>query len=317
MVCVRSTLVALAFLLACSDAWAATSIARFELIAGDRQIAVDTQDPPQPYVVRALDAAGRPVPNTALKVGPPAYDGPLLRDAFGFVGFNATVLCRTCIGVPLPGGDAITDADGVARITERYAQWMPSAFPYGARPAATSDLQAFFSVVLLRAHPAGKPQVVVEFYNAALAHYFDTISQGEIDALDRGQFAGWARSTGAFVAWPSAADAPPGAVPVCRLWSARYTTHFYSADPAECDSAVANWPDVWVLETREAFYVFTPDKVTGACPPGFQPMYRMYNNRPDPNHRYITDKSLRDRMTGAGWRAEGYGPDAVMLCVPA
>jgi hypothetical protein len=295
---------------------ALSPIVRFERISGDRQIAVNTQVPPQPYVVRALDVAGQPVPNTVLRVGSADYGGPIMLDEFRFPGFNASINCRTCVGVPLPGGYATTDANGVASASERYLQDLPSAFPYGVRPADTSNVQAFWSVVLLKWQPAGKPAVVVEFFNASVGHYFATISQAEIDALERGGHAGWSRSTGAFAAWPTAADAPPGAVPVCRLWSERYTTHFYSADPAECAAAVANWPEVWALETREAFYVFTPDKATGSCVEGLQPMWRMYSNRSDPNHRYITDKALRDRMTGAGWRAEGYGPDAVMLCVP-
>ncbi|MFO1317526.1 MAG: hypothetical protein U1F58_18190 [Burkholderiales bacterium] len=303
--------------LAMPEARADSPIARFELVAGDRQIAIATQDPPQPYAVRALDADGRPVAHAVLRVGPVAYGGPFLIDEFRFAGFNAAILCHTCIGVPLPGFDAVTDANGVARFSAKYLQHPSSAFPYGARPADTSNVQAFFSVVLLGATPAGNPSVAVEYFNTDVGHYFNTNLEAEIDALERGVFKGWTRSTGALPVWPTKAEAPAGAVPVCRFFSARYTSHFYTADPGECDAVIANWPDVWTLETREAFYVFTPDPLDGACAAGLQPVYRMYNNRPGPNHRYITDRSLRDRMTGAGWRAEGYGPEAVMFCVPA
>lgn len=305
------------WLVAMPEANAESPIARIDLVAGDRQIAVNTQDPPRPYAVRALDADGRPVAHAVLRVGPVAFGGPFLIDEFGFAGFNAAIHCHTCVGVPLPGFDAVTDADGVARFGARYLDHPSSAFPYGARPADTSNVQAFFSVVLLKATPAGNPAIAVEYFNADVGHYFSTSLQGEIDALERGAFKGWKRSTGAIVVWPTSADGPPGTVPVCRFFSARYTSHFYTADPGECESVIARWPDVWTLETREAFHVLTPDKVTGACQPGMQPVYRMYNNRPDPNHRYITDRALRDRMTGAGWLAEGYGPDAVMFCVPA
>ena len=75
--------------------------------------------------------------------------------------------------------------------------------------------------------------------------------------------------------------------------------------------------DTWLLETREAFFIQMPDRTTGACKEGLQPVYRMYSNRPIPNHRYITDRVLRDRMTGAGWRAEGYRPEAVAMCAAA
>lgn len=57
-------------------------------------------------------------------------------------------------------------------------------------------------------------------------------------------------------------------------------------------------------------------KASGQCDPGLMPVYRLYNTRSGPNHRYVTDRSLRDTMVGAGWIAEGYGPDAVMLCTP-
>ena len=41
-----------------------------------------------------------------------------------------------------------------------------------------------------------------------------------------------------------------------------------------------------------------------------------YNNRPGPNHRYITDRALRAAMEAAGWVREDYGPDAVIMCTP-
>ncbi len=298
-------------------ATAQPAIARFELIAGDRQIVIDTQVPPKSYVVRALDAGGLPVANAPLKVGPTGYSGPFLLDEFRFPGFNARILSYGSFGVPDPQYFGVTDADGFATVRGEYAQFPSSAFVYGVRPTATSDVQKFFSVILLKAQPAGTPSVVVEYFNSVYGHYFNTILQAEIDALERGSFAGWTRSTGSFAAWATAADAPPGAVPVCRFFSSQYTSHFYTADPDECNTVIAKWPDVWTLETREAFYIYTPDKVDGACAMGLQPVWRMYNNRPDPNHRYITDRTLRDHMTGAGWLAEGYGPESVMLCVPA
>ena len=159
--------------------------------------------------------------------------------------------------------------------------------------------------------------VVVEYFHPGLGHYFDTLLDAEVAALDAGRFVGWERSTGAFAAYASAGAAPPDAVPVCRFFSEAYTSHFYTASPDECDDVVRRWSDAWTLETRAAYYIQVPDKTTGACPVGTQPVHRMYSNRPIPNHRYVTDAALRDRMTGAGWRAEGYGPRAVAMCAPA
>ena len=53
---------------------------------------------------------------------------------------------------------------------------------------------------------------------------------------------------------------------------------FNLAEPAECDAVVANFPD-WVLETREAFWIFLPDKTTGACPENLMPVWRVYRPR--------------------------------------
>ena len=46
------------------------------------------------------------------------------------------------------------------------------------------------------------------------------------------------------------------------------------------------------------------------------PVYRVWNRRPDTNHRYTTDPAVRDAMVAAGGVAEGYGPDAVAMCAP-
>ena len=54
----------------------------------------------------------------------------------------------------------------------------------------------------------------------------------------------------------------------------------------------------------------------GTCPSGMQPVYRLFNNRPDANHRYTIDKAVRDQMVAQGWIAEGDGADAVAMCVP-
>ena len=46
-------------------------------------------------------------------------------------------------------------------------------------------------------------------------------------------------------------------------------------------------------------------------------MYRVFNNRPGPNHRYTTSVDVRAQMEAAGWVREGYGPDAVIMCARA
>ena len=292
-------------------------------VTGDRQIVLGHgPNGKAPFAVRALDISGLPLPGVVIRARSTAVSEPWCgrnRDEFGFFGFNASFESPDCTYPP--AGTGITGQDGSTSLSMGDQNFSPSAFLM----AASADLGTtsvpegrriqFFSIVRVTNPPAGQPQVVVEYFHDTARNYFNTIDQAEIDALDAGTFAGWTREVGSFIAWPSAAAAPEGAVPVCRFFGSKFTSHFYTADPAECDAVVANFPD-WVLETREAFWIFLPDKTTGACPENLMPVWRVY--RPSgPNHRYVTDRNVRDTMVLlAGWIAEGYGPDAVIMCTP-
>jgi len=80
---------------------------------------------------------------------------------------------------------------------------------------------------------------------------------------------------------------------------------------------IAQFSNAWVLESNDVFAVVLPDATTGACSSGLLPLYRVYNHRADVNHRYTTSLAIRAQMIAAGWIAEGYGPQAVAMCVPA
>jgi hypothetical protein len=56
------------------------------------------------------------------------------------------------------------------------------------------------------------------------------------------------------------------------------------------------------------------NRALGACPAGDIPVYRLFNNRADANHRYTTSIAIRDQMAARGYIAEGYGPNNVTLC---
>src|SRR5262249_24655129 len=156
---------------------------------------------------------------------------------------------------------------------------------------------------------------VIEFYNAALDHYFMSPRQADIDALDSGQLAGWTRTGLAFSAYPQPVA---NAGPVCRFYMPPPygDSHFYSASPAECAQVAAKFP-YFDYESPALFYVALPDAVTGSCPAGTAPVYRVWNQRVDGNHRYTMSRAVRDRMVAAGWIAEGYGNDAVIMCSPS
>jgi carboxypeptidase C (cathepsin A) len=62
------------------------------------------------------------------------------------------------------------------------------------------------------------------------------------------------------------------------------------------------------------FYIEVPDRASGACPASTMPVYRVFDNRTDANHRYLTSTDLRAGMQAQGWILEGFGPDAVVMC---
>ena len=173
----------------------------------------------------------------------------------------------------------------------------------------------------LAATPA-HAETVVEYYHAALDHYFITPLPSEIDALDSGRITGWGRTGLVFDASASPAAAVGNAVnPVCRFYISpeHGDSHFLSASPAECATVrdkIATDPNFsgYVDETPAEFYIALPDTSTGACPTGTMPVYRLWNQRADSNHRYTASAATRDVMIARGYASEGYGPLGVGMC---
>jgi len=167
---------------------------------------------------------------------------------------------------------------------------------------------------------------IVEYYHAELDHYFITGIPDEIAKLDNGTFVGWQRTGQTFKAYASGSSGPTSRRPVCRAYGKPeffLNTHFYSASPDECNATLLNSvspgndpvkTSSWGLEASEVFQMDLPDSVTGACPSGGVPIYRVWNRRYDSNHRYTTSPAIRDQMVAKGGVAEGYGPNAVALC---
>ena len=71
----------------------------------------------------------------------------------------------------------------------------------------------------------------------------------------------------------------------------------------------------YIQESRSAFFAVLPDQVTGACPAGLRPLYRLWNQRVDSNHRYTVSAAIRTQMIGRNFISEGYGLDGVAMCV--
>jgi DNA-binding beta-propeller fold protein YncE len=164
-----------------------------------------------------------------------------------------------------------------------------------------------------------KVSLAVEYYDPVLGHYFTTSLPVEINALDSGVFPGWQRTGETLPVYAQRADGADGTVAVCRFYGLPekgLDSHFYSASATECAQVQQRFGDSWLLESSDVFDVYLADVATGACPFETTPVYRVYNNRPDANHRYTTSLAIRDSMVQAGWIPEGYGLNAVAFCVP-
>lgn len=153
----------------------------------------------------------------------------------------------------------------------------------------------------------------VEFYNAGLDHYFVSHITQEIADLDNGVHPGWARTGQTFRVFTASSSTTS---PVCRFYipPAKGDSHFYGRGTQECSETGTKNP-TFLNEDPQFFFVILPNG--GACPAGTINVYRVFDNRPDANHRYMIDPSIRDTMVSQrNWVAEGDGPDLVVMCVP-
>jgi hypothetical protein len=163
------------------------------------------------------------------------------------------------------------------------------------------------------------PVMAIEFHNAALDHYFISNLAPDIDALDSGRIAGWSRTGQGFRVWPISLGFLET---VCRFYipPEHGDSHFFSASKSECGkvaSQIGTDPNYsgYILETADAFSVALPDS-TGTCASYWVPVFRLWNERADSNHRYTTDPQVKAQMIARGYVAEGDGPDAVAMCSP-
>ncbi len=167
--------------------------------------------------------------------------------------------------------------------------------------------------------PAGVPSppppssTVVEYYNPSLDHYFITWVTDEIAKLDDGSvIKGWVRTGQTFKTYPTPQT---GTSPVCRYYipPGLGDSHFFGRGTVECNATGLSNPS-FVLEDANFMQMFLP--AAGVCPANSTEVYRVFSNRVDANHRYMTDKSIRASMVAKGWLAEGDGPDLVVMCAP-
>jgi len=162
---------------------------------------------------------------------------------------------------------------------------------------------------------------VVEYYHQALDHYFITASASDISLLDGGAFPGWLRTGQTFHAYPTQSIASLS--PVCRFFipPQHGDSHFFSAANADCAFLLmaaanpASYPNFsgYTEEYAAAFYVALPD-ATGACPAGTVPVFRLWNQRVDSNHRYTTSAAIVAQMQARNYALEGAAPNFASMC---
>jgi hypothetical protein len=179
-------------------------------------------------------------------------------------------------------------------------------------PDSFSRLDLAYPSIKKYLDPAREKVTLVEFYNASLDHYFMTWIGVEIEQLDSGDTPGWQRTGLSFEAYPAQVA---GTSAVCRIYipPEKGDGHFFGRNKAECDATMANNAS-FLLESPAFFHVFPAS--AGTCAAGLTPVYRVFSNRADANHRYLTSLAERDAMVAKGWLAEGDGPDRVVVCAP-
>lgn len=166
---------------------------------------------------------------------------------------------------------------------------------------------------------------VDEFYHAVSRHYFITADDEEKQKLDTDVHAGWVRTGNSFKAYAAGSALTGSISPVCRYYGdpqRGIDSHFFSADAGECAAVQAKYGTdwrlgvlgVWQFESDDVFEINLPDKPTGSCPSGTIPVYRLWNQRADSNHRYTTSVTIKTDMLASGYLAEGYGPNGVAMC---
>lgn len=260
---------------------------------------------PKPLLLAVTDSLLRPVSNASVYVSRAHASGSLE---------SANV---TADGV-FVSNVATTDVNGIATFVVAANNELGS-YTYFAEVTNANVSRRAFAVFSNRPSLVGPPvEAVVEYFNGR--HYFMTAEPEEMNALDKQLIKGWLRTGAIFLAYlPSIQSTPANSLPVCRFYGkpeAGLDSHFFSASAIECQAVVDQFSDAWLLETNDAFRARLPDPTVGACPDSTIPLYRAYNNRADANHRYSTSIALIAQMSNAGWIREGYGPDAVAMCVP-
>ena len=265
---------------------------------------------PNAHGLPALDRKGRILIAGTVGASPPPpgqapantsylarFDGALKHDrSFGDPVTGLARLGDASRGLFIPRSVAIDDLDGIIVAGQ-------------LQTGAVGTFGSIFSEVVTRLLPDDDATVkVVEFYHFQRDHYFMTWNPDEIAKLTASS--DWRRTPYEFRAFRNAQASTSA---VCRWYlpPGYGDSHFFGRDAVECNKVAHDFP-AFILEDPAYMHVQLP--VNGVCPAGTVPVYRLFDNRPDANHRYTTELTVRNEMVGKGWVSEGDGPLGVAIC---
>jgi hypothetical protein len=133
---------------------------------------------------------------------------------------------------------------------------------------------------------------VYRFWSGAQGSHFYTTNAGEKAKLINGQSKAWVYEGIAFYCYNDAA-APSSEVPtqtaVYQFWSPVFKSYFYTANEAEKNRVVQNYPAAWTYEGI-AYYAFADSTA-----PGVAPVYRFWSGSLG-THYYTTDAARKAEL---------------------
>ena len=97
-----------------------------------------------------------------------------------------------------------------------------------------------------------------------------------------------------------------GTSSVCRYYvpPGLGDSHFFGRGTVECTQTGQKNPSFVLV--RQFMQMFLPAQ--GACPANTQQIFRVFSNRADANHRYITDKTTRAQMASEDGSSRATAP---------
>jgi hypothetical protein len=176
---------------------------------------------------------------------------------------------------------------------------------------ATNFAGASASVVPMAAPPVN----VVEYYNAALDHYFITWVAAEQANLDAGNTpTKWTRTGYSFQAYTSA---QAGTSPVCRYYlpPAYGDSHFFGAARRSA-TRPRSTPHAPSCSSDALFHARLPAGRRAYAPRHDAHLSRLQQSSPTPTIAYMTDRAVRDQDGGARLACGGRrAPEPRLSCM--